>query len=101
MSLCCLTLIFQKAVEDEIIDFLLDRGISDQGFLTATIEGHGHDMHLATMKEKVRGRAAQTRMDLVMEHSDSDKLLSDIRNAFPNLHITYWTSPVDTFGRLP
>jgi hypothetical protein len=99
VNLCCLTLIFQKDVEEDIIDFMLEH--LKQGFHTSSIEGHGHDAELATLKEQVRGRAGKTRMDIVMEESDADTLLADIRNAFPGIRIAFWTSPVNAFGRLP
>ncbi len=99
MNLCCLTLIFQKDVEEEIIDFMLEH--SKQGFHTSSIEGHGHDAELATLKEKVRGRAGKTRMDIVMEEHEANTLLADIKDALPGIHLAFWTSPVNTFGRLP
>lgn len=101
MNLCCLTLIFQKDVEDEITDFMLAHESAGKGFHTSTIEGHGHDARLATLKEKVRGRSGKIRMDIVMAEDAAERLLSDLGTAFPNLRLTFWTSPVIRFGRLP
>lgn len=101
MSLCCLSLIFQNAVEEEITDFMLARETAKIGFHSYPIDGHGHDMKLATSKEKVRGRARKTRMDIVLEKEAAETLLNEIGAAFPDLHLTFWTSPIERFGRMP
>lgn len=101
MSLCCLTLIFSKDVDEEITDFMLSHALAEKGFHTSSIDGHGHDAMLATLKEQVRGRTGKTRMDLVMQEADAEALLADIRTAFPRMHLTFWTCPVSAFGRLP
>ncbi len=101
MNLCCLTLVFQNAIEEEIADFMLSHEIAKKGFHTSRIDGHSHDAELSTMREKVRGRAQMTRMDIVLGEGEADSLLSDLHFAFPRIRLTYWMSPVSKFGRLP
>jgi hypothetical protein len=100
MNLCCLTLIFQNAIEEEITDFMLVHETAKKGFHTSRIDGHSHDALLATMKEKVRGRAQGTRMDIVLGEEEAEALLADMKAAFPNIRLTFWISPVNAFGRL-
>lgn len=101
MNLCCLTLVFQNAIEEEITDFMLAHQTAKKGFHTSRIDGHSHDAHLATMKEKVRGRAQKTRMDIVLGDTEAEGLLADFKAAFPDTRLTFWISPVNSFGRLP
>lgn len=101
MNPCCLTLIFQNAVEEEIIDFMLANKTAKNGFHTFRIEGHGHDARLATMKEQVRGRAHKSRMDILLGEEEAQSLLSEIKSAFPDMKLAFWVSPISTFGRLP
>ena len=101
MNLCCLTLVFRNALEEEITDFMLAHETAKKGFTTFRIDGHSHDAELATSREKVRGRAQMTRMDIVLGDEEADSLLSDLRSAFPRIRLTFWVSPVGRFGRWP
>ncbi|MBY0577947.1 MAG: DUF3240 family protein [Burkholderiales bacterium] len=100
MNLCCLTMIFQNALEEEITDFMLAHETAKKGFHSSRIDGHSHDVRLATMKEKVRGRAQKTRMDIILGEEEAQSLLLDVKAAFPDIRLTFWISPVNAFGRL-
>jgi hypothetical protein len=99
-SACKLTLVYPPAAEDHIVELLLNADPPLSGFTTWRAEGHGHDFGKASVQERVRGRVARGVLVLILPRSRLSSVLEDIRSkaAIPNL--TFWTEPIDDFGRL-
>ncbi|MCC7547227.1 MAG: DUF3240 family protein [Burkholderiales bacterium] len=96
---CCLTLSFPHALEEHIVDHLLDHPEWVDGFSTVQIEGHGRMHEESTAAELVRGRAGRRYAQLVLEHDDARVLLDQLRADLPSDEIAYWITPVLEFGR--
>lgn len=99
MNLCCLTLIFPRALEETLVDFMLNNPYAQQGFTSSMIDGHGHDAALVSMNEKVRGRAKKVRTDIILAEDKAEELLAQMQKDFPHIRLVYWLSPVSRFGR--
>lgn len=97
---CCLTLIFPKALEENMVDLLLEHAALASGFTTVEVDGHGRNIAYQSTTEKVRGRAHRIEMQVVLNQDDAQILLRDIKQALPNTDIVYWISPVIEFGSL-
>ncbi|MDO9372284.1 MAG: DUF3240 family protein [Gammaproteobacteria bacterium] len=114
---CCLTLIVPKALEENLLDVLLehetlsrsrhpasrDTGTSMYGaggFTTSEVEGHGRNVTYQSSAEKVRGRAHRIEMKIIMQHADAQTLLQDIKQALPGSNIIYCITPVIESGSI-
>ncbi len=95
---CCLTLIVPTALEEDMVDLLLEHEALTRGFITSEVEGHGRNVTYQSMAEKVRGRAHQVEMKIIMQHADAQILLRDIKQALPRANIVYYMTPVTEFG---
>ncbi|MBI3343423.1 MAG: DUF3240 family protein [Gammaproteobacteria bacterium] len=94
----CLTLIVPKALEENILDLLLEHETLAGGFITSEVEGHGRNVTYQSMAEKVRGRAHRVEIQIIMHHADAQTLLRDIKQALPRTNIVYYMTPVTEFG---
>lgn len=95
---CRLTLIAPKALEENLLDLLLEHPALVSGFTTSEVEGHGRSITYQSNAEKVRGRALRVRMQIIMPHADVQILLQEIRQALPRANIVYYLTPVMEFG---
>ena len=96
---CCLTLVFPKGLEENMIDHLLEHPELASGFTTYEVEGHGQATVYHSANEKVRGRARRVKMEVVMAREDARILLAHFKESLPNREIAYWIAPIDEFGR--
>lgn len=99
-SPCKLTLVYPPAAEDHIVELLLDADPPLSGFTTWKAEGHGHDFGKASVQERVRGRVARSVLVLILPRSRLSSVLEDIRSRAGIPNLTYWTEPIEAFGRL-
>ncbi len=97
---CCLTLIVPKALEDNLLDALLEHETLTMEFTTFEVEGHGRNVIYQSSAEKVRGRAHRIELKIIMHHVDAQTLLRDIKQALPRADIVYYMTPVTEFGSL-
>lgn len=97
---CCLTLIAPKALEENMLDLLLEHETLAGGFTTSEVEGHGRNVTYQSSAEKVRGRAHQVEMKIIMQHADAQTLLQDIKQALPGSNILYCITPVIESGSI-
>lgn len=95
---CCLTLIVPKALEENLVDLLLEHEALASGFIASEIEGHGRNVTYQSGAEKVRGRARRVKLQIIMHHTDAQTLLRDIKQALPRANIVYYMTPVTEFG---
>ncbi len=96
---CCLTIVFPKALEENMIDHLLDHSELACGFTTCEVEGHGQVTVYRSVNEQVRGRARRVKMEVVMDRDDAQILIAHFRESLPSKEIAYWIAPIDEFGR--
>lgn len=96
---CCLTIVFPKALEENLVDHLLTHPEMASGFTTSAVEGHGAGAAFHSEGEKVRGRSNRVQMQIVMNREDASLLVEHLKGDLPNREVAYWISPVLEFGR--
>jgi hypothetical protein len=97
---CEMTLAFPLALEEQIIDFLLDCPQWVQGFSLIDAQGMGRGAGLKSTMEKVRGRAQRRLMNILMRHDDVMPLVEALREEFRSPDMAYWVTPLLSFGRM-
>ena len=97
---CCLTLISPKALEENLVDLLLEHEALTSGFITSEVDGHGRNVTYQSNAEKVRGRAHRVEIKIIMYHADAQTLQQDIKQTFPRANIVYYMTPVTEFRSL-
>ncbi len=97
---CCLTLVCHKALEDRLVDQLLEHPQWVDGFSVSQIDGHSLKQHLPSMLEQVRGRSQRIEICCVMNLDDAQALLAHLKAEEANSEIAYWITPVIEYGRL-
>ena len=96
---CCLTIVFPKGLEENMIDHLLEHPELASGFTTYEVEGHGQVAVYHSVNEQVRGRAWRVKMEVVMDYEDAQTLISHFKESLPSRDIAYWIAPINEFGR--
>lgn len=96
---CSLTIVFPKALEEELIDHLLEHPDWVSGFTISQVEGKGQAVRLAGVVEEVRGRARRVQIQTVLDAKDARTLIAHLRTVLHNPEVAYWLSPVMEFGR--
>lgn len=96
----CLTLVIPKALEEEVIDLMLEHPEWVSGFSLAQTEGTGRRVLFRGIGEHVRGRSRRVQLEVVISEGDARSLLDAVHAAFPRREIAYWMTPVLEFGRL-
>ncbi|MGQ0456267.1 MAG: DUF3240 family protein [Hyphomicrobium sp.] len=79
---------------------MLRRDPPSSGFTTWIAEGHGLGFANASISERVRGRVKRAVLIAVLRRDELDHLVSEIAEAAPIPHVTYWIEPVEAFGHL-
>jgi hypothetical protein len=79
---------------------MLDMAPPVAGFTTWSAEGHGFGFSGASVSERVRGRVKRSVIVAVIRRRDATALLQAVSTRAPAPHLTYWTEPVDGFGRM-
>lgn len=97
---CKLMLVYPPDAEDALVELMLTAEPPLTGFTTVMVDGHGHDFHTATVRERVRGRVKRGVMTLVVPRARVVPLLEDICARAAIAGLTYWVEPVEAFGRL-
>lgn len=96
---CCLTIVFPKNLEENLVDHLLEHPELASGFTTSYAEGHGAGAAFHSAMEQVRGRAHRVQMQIVMNREDVATLIEHMKEDLPNREVAYWVTPVLEFGR--
>ena len=94
-----LTLILPVALEEAVLDTLLEHPEWVSGFTSMEVSGHGQSQMVTTAAEEVRGRARRVRIDTVMQHADAVQLLALLKANWPHPEVAYWMMDVQEFGR--
>jgi len=95
---CCLTLIAPKALEENLVDILLEHEALAGGFITSEVRLHGGNVTYQSSVEQVRGRAQMGEMQIILHHAEAQALLRDIKQALPRAPIAYYMTPVTESG---
>jgi hypothetical protein len=96
---CCLTIVFPRALEEDLVDHLLTHPEMASGFTTSHVQGHGAGAAFHSVSEQVRGRTNRVQMQIVLNRADALALIAHLKQALPNREVAYWISPVLEFGR--
>ena len=95
----CLTIVFPRVLEENLVDHLLDHPEYAAGFTTMQVEGHGQAEARHSIEEEVRGRARRVQIQVVLNGEDANALIAHLKTALPSKEIAYWMMPVIEFGR--
>lgn len=99
MDECLLVLIVTPAIENAMVDWLLDRE-DVPGFTSLPINGHGASARSLSAAEQVAGRQRQVMFQLHLRHSTANALVEAIRRDFGGSGMHYWLMPVLASGHL-
>lgn len=94
-----LTLILPVALEEAVLDTLLEHPEWVSSFTSMEVSGHGQSQKMTTAAEVVRGRARRVRMDTLMQRDDAAQLLELLKTNWPHPEVVYWMVDVQAFGR--
>ena len=95
-----LTLVMPADVEDALLETLLEHPDLAPGFTSQQVEGHGQRVSFIGTAEHVRGRAAYSRVQMVVPRADADTLLALLRERFATSRVFFWIVPALAGGRL-
>ena len=87
------------ALEDDVIDWLLERK-GDQGFTRVAVHGHGARQSGLSVAEQVTGRQNRVQFDVAIPADESDAFLRDAASYFGGADVHYQILPLLDFGRL-
>ncbi len=88
------------ALEDALVEALLEAEPPLPGFLTLHAEGHGADLRFTSVREQVRGRAARSVLALVVPAERVPALLAALRKRFAGSDLHWVLQPVLDEGTL-
>ena len=95
-----LTLSLPSALEEEILDALMNQPDLARGFTVLKAQGMGLHVELASAMERVQGRAQRVVVQVAMEYEKVDALIAILQKTFNSPQITYWVVPLLEFGKL-
>jgi len=99
MNLCLLTLIIPAAIEDVVVDWLLEQqGFT--GFNSMMVNGYGLDEKNMTLPEKVTGKTYRIMFQMHMDDTLSEFILENLKQDFPTSDIHYMITPLSSAGNL-
>lgn len=105
MSLVCLSLLGAPALEEKLLDQLLqsphDLTFTSQG--CASHGGHSDDGHIhggLNASEQVLGRARAVLVQVLVPESVARQLIDDLGELFSGSGLRYWLTPVLEEGQL-
>lgn len=97
----CLNLVLPKALEEQVIDHLLEHPEWVGPFVTHPADGHGAPERIASDAERVRGRAQRVKIEILMAGDHARELVAHLRADMAGADIAWWISPVLESGTLP
>lgn len=99
MDECLLVLIVTPAIENAVVDWLLDND-DIAGFSSAPINGHGVSEHSLTPAEQVAGRQKQIMFQMHVSDTAAEKIIDAARRTFSGSGIHYWVTSVRVCGNI-
>lgn len=95
-----LTLTLPAALEDDVLDFLLDHPDWAGGYTVTDAHGMGRGMRLSSTMEQVQGRRRSRQVAIAGEGAQLRQLLAALAQQIPSSEVSYWLLPMTEFGRL-
>ncbi|WP_348697956.1 DUF3240 family protein [Duganella fentianensis] len=95
-----LTLTLPAALEDDVLDFLLDHPEWAGGYTVTEAQGMGRGMRLSSTMEQVQGRRRSRQVAIAGEGAQLRQLLAALAQQIPSSEVSYWLLPMTEFGRL-
>lgn len=95
-----LTLTLPAALEDDVLDFLLDHPEWAGGYTVTDAHGMGRGMRLSSTMEQVQGRRRSRQVAIAGEAAHLRLLLAALAQQIPSSEVSYWLLPMTEFGRL-
>jgi hypothetical protein len=97
---CLLVLIVPPALEEPLVDWLLDHP-NLGGFSTTPIHGHGSGKAGLSAIEQVTGRRRRIQFQLHVTWEQAQTILDGLQGDLPEADVHYWLLPLIDSGRLP
>ncbi|MBL4601603.1 MAG: DUF3240 family protein [Emcibacteraceae bacterium] len=99
MNLCMLTIIIPTALEDVVIDWMLEQ--SDiMGFNSSSIYGHGSDETNMSIAELVTGKSKRVMFQTHVPENIAKNILTRLKKTFASRDIHYMIRPLIDAGNL-
>jgi hypothetical protein len=98
-ALVLLTLIAPRALEETIVDWLLEHG--HEGFTSFDCSGHGVSAAQLSVSEQVSGREARVGFWLAVESGEADRIVREMGRAPMASVLRFWMAPLLAGGRVP
>lgn len=99
MNECLLVIIATPAIEESLVDWLLERK-EISGFSSTRIDGHGSRQSDLSLAEQVAGRQRKVMFHI---HADCDEvrtLLDALKQEFSGAGLHYWMMPLLEAGQI-
>lgn len=99
MSECLLVIVATPAIEESIVDWLLERK-EISGFSSTRIDGHGSRQSDLSLAEQVAGRQRKVMFHVHAECAQLQALLGELGSAFSGVGLHYWLMPLMAAGQI-
>ncbi len=96
----CLTLIFPKVLEEDVVEHFLKRPDVVGGFTITHVEGYSADAGFASAKEQIHGRGPRVQVQLLVDRDDAADVVARLKAELGNRDVAYWITPIFEFGTL-
>jgi hypothetical protein len=99
MAKLCLTLLCPPSIEEKLLDLLLEIG-PDDVFTSAAASSHGLATSRLAAIEQVLGRSASVQIQVLVDETGLEALLSRLREEFRGTGLRYWASVLSHEGEI-
>lgn len=99
MVSCVLTIFAPPALEETLVDWLLEESRID-GFSSSEIFGHGARQKSLSLLEQVTGRQRQMQFTIQTDAETATALVQHMREHFAGIGLYYIVTPVTESGRI-
>lgn len=99
MNECLLVIVATPAVEETLVDWLLERSVVS-GFSSVRIDGHGSRHAELSLAEQVLGRQRKVMFHVHLARESISGLLDELRTEFAGAGLHYWVMPLLEAGRI-
>ncbi|NVO17385.1 MAG: DUF3240 family protein [Rhodoplanes sp.] len=95
MTLAALVLLIPAALEEEVVDRMLDHdSVARAGFITRDVRFHGDAAAYQSVIEQVRGYTRVVEITVTLPEPDLRRLLASVSEALPGRGISYRIVPI-------
>ncbi len=99
MERCVLTIYAPPALEETLVDWLLENS-AISGFSTTEAYGHGEGQTGMTLLEQVTGRQRRVQFMIQADQATANQLIVQIKQQFSGVGLYYLLVPVLDAGRV-